>query len=60
VRPSQPQLFYYSTNSDIPNAIPIPASFPAGDDIGPRDNDTTRFLFGNINGLQIGDGGTWF
>ena len=56
----QEQLFDYSSNSDTPADIPIPASLGAGDDIGPRDNSTTRFLFGNINGLQIGDGGIQF
>jgi hypothetical protein len=56
----QEQLFDYSSNSDIPADIPIPASLGVGDDIGPRDNSTTRFLFGNINGLQIGDGGIRF
>ena len=53
-----PQSQHYRTINN--NEITVEPNEYVGDILGPRDENTIRFLFGNVNGLQIGDGGLRF
>ena len=59
-------MFDYASDSDSPIgftdsllAVPL-ISDKIGDSMGSRDDETSRFIFGNKNGLQLSDGGEKF
>jgi hypothetical protein len=61
--PNVAQLFDYASDSDLMvgfhDTVPVAPLFSdkIGDSMVSRDAATSRFLFGNKNGLQLSDGG---